>query len=116
MTASRAIVQIEVAEADAALRAARAGLLEAADAVWSASDERTRVLARNAAIHAVTTSAAVVDRAYTLGGGSALRSGSPLQRRLRDVHAATQHAIVSRAALQPIGRLLLGLPADTLLF
>ena len=37
---------------------------------------------------------------------------SPLQRRFRDVHVATQHIMVAPASWELAGRLLLGLPTD----
>jgi hypothetical protein len=40
-------------------------------------------------IHAICTD--VVSGCYTLGGSSAVLNASPLQRRLRDSHAARQH-------------------------
>lgn len=111
--AKRSYVQIEVARAEIELRAATGLLLDAVDKLWESPTERQRAVTRGAAINAVTTGASVVDRAYTLAGGTSLRSGSPLQRRLRDVHAATQHAIVNPATLELIGRVLLDLPTDT---
>ena len=49
-----------------------------------------------------------VDACFTLGGGSALYESSPLQRRLRDMHAAAQHASVQQRHYVDGGRLLLG--------
>jgi len=37
----------------------------------------------------------------------------PLQRRFRDAHVGTQHAMVSPATLELAGRILMGLPTDT---
>ena len=68
---------------------------------------------RLASTHAARSAAAVVDACYELGGGSSIYATSPLQRRFRDVHAATQHMLVSRSTLELTGRLLLGLPSDT---
>ena len=61
---------------------------------------------RMAASHAMSESAAVVDEMYSLAGGSAIYSSSPLQRRFRDVHVATQHMLVGA------GRLGAGRPPD----
>ena len=52
------------------------------------------------------------DTAYTLAGGSAIYESSPLQRRLRDAHAATQHMLVAPATWELTGRVLLGMPTD----
>jgi alkylation response protein AidB-like acyl-CoA dehydrogenase len=54
----------------------------------------------------------VVDEAYRLGGGTSIYESSPLQRRFRDVHAATQHMLVAPATWELTGRLLLGLPTE----
>ena len=56
--------------------------------------------------------AQVVDAAYTAGGGSALYAGSPLQRRLRDVHAVTQHFAVQADRLTTVGAVLAGEDVD----
>ena len=74
------------------------------------TEDRTAL--RLAATHAARSSAAVVDSCYALGGGSSIYATSPLQRRFRDVHAATQHMLVAPATLELTGRLLLGLPTD----
>jgi indole-3-acetate monooxygenase len=47
----------------------------------------------------------VVDECFRLGGGSALYETSPLQRRMRDLHAAAQHAAVHRRIYADTGRL-----------
>ena len=46
--------------------------------------------------------------AFRLGGGSALYEASPLQRRMRDLHAAAQHAAVHQRNYGNAGKLLLG--------
>jgi alkylation response protein AidB-like acyl-CoA dehydrogenase len=68
---------------------------------------------RLAATHATRTAARVVDAMYDAGGGSSIYDSSALQRRFRDVHAATQHAMVAPATFELAGRLLLGVPTDT---
>ena len=54
----------------------------------------------------------MVDVAYTAGGGTALYSNSPLQRRLRDVHAVTQHFVVKPDTLTFAGAVLAGEDVD----
>jgi len=117
LLAERALVQAQVAQAEGALRAARAGLLEALAAVRDAAPRgvtaRERALLRIAATHAARSSAQVVDAMYDAGGGSSIYAASPLQRQFRDVHVMTQHASVAPATLELAGRVLLGLEADT---
>ena len=113
-------VQGEVAAAEARLRAARAFLLAAIDEAWAAASEggqvpvEQRMSLRLAATHAATSGAEVTAAAYRLGGGSSVyESRSPLPRRFRDAHTATQHMLVAPATNELAGRLLLGLPTET---
>src|SRR5262249_10543446 len=98
--AERANTQSGVARAEAELRAAGAGLLDAVERAWAAAQAgrgipvELRAGLRITATHATEASARVVDVAYGLGGGSAIYDTSPLQRRFRDVHAATQHMLI----------------------
>ena len=50
---------------------------------------------------------------YTLGGGSVVYADSPLQRHLRDVHVTSQHIMVAPSTLETVGRLYLGVDAQT---
>jgi alkylation response protein AidB-like acyl-CoA dehydrogenase len=47
------------------------------------------------AIWVATACIRVADACFLLGSGSALYENSPLQRRMRDLHAAAQHAMGS---------------------
>ena len=60
--------------------------------------------------------AAVVDIAYHAGGGSSLYADSPLQRRLRDIHAVTQHFLVKPDTLTTCGAVLAGQDVDLTIF
>jgi len=117
--AARPDTQARAARAEARLRAARAlvddavGEASAAAAAEGALTLEHRAGLRMAASHAMAESAAVVDEAYSLAGGSEIYSSSPLQRRFRDVHVATQHMLVGPSVWELAGRLLLGVPADT---
>jgi indole-3-acetate monooxygenase len=116
--AERGTVQAEIARAEAAVRAAGALLDEAIGAAWERAvagagvDVEQRAALRLAATHATTVSTRATDTAYTLAGGSALYESSPLQRRVRDAHAATQHMLVAPATWELTGRVLLGMPTD----
>ena len=74
-----------------------------------------RAEGRLAAHNAAAEAAEVVDRAFTAAGGSAVYSDSPLQRCLRDVHVATQHAMVSPRLLETFAKVRLGIETDTAL-
>jgi indole-3-acetate monooxygenase len=116
--AHKAATQSSLAEAEAALRAARAFLLEAAQTAWhQACNAGELTLAdraglRLAATHAVRTSATVVRAMHDLAGGTSVYTNCPLERRFRDVHVATQHIMVAPATWEQSGRALLGLEGD----
>ncbi len=117
--ASRPHAQMEVATAEATLRAARAFYYEAIEAAWDKAlqakpipvDQRRDM--RLATTHAVQASVRVVDAMYTLAGGSSVYDSSDLQRRFRDVHVATQHIMVAPSTLETVGRLMLGIETNT---
>jgi alkylation response protein AidB-like acyl-CoA dehydrogenase len=116
--AERAPVQADVARADALLRSARALVQDSVGAAWATVvagnpntvDEKWAV--RLAASNAVEAAARAVDLMYTAGGGASIFEDSPLQRVFRDVHVATQHAIVAPRTMELLGRLRLGLDTD----
>jgi len=115
----RVYAQMEVAKAEAQLRAARAFLFDAIDEAWRAAQAggpatvEHRALLRLAGTQAATGAAQVVDAMYNLGGASSIYAGNQLQRFFRDVHAATQHIMVSPSIYETTGRLFLGLESDT---
>lgn len=112
--ASRELVQIEIARAEARLGAARALLFAAlGDAVAGGDAVLPRARLRLAACHAATEAAAVTSVAYDTGGGSAIYARHPLQRQFRDAHVVTHHIMVSSTALATAGRILLGVETET---
>jgi indole-3-acetate monooxygenase len=75
---------------------------------------RHRRAAQRLAIATATRNAArAVDLLYTTAGGTAIYDAAPLQQRFRDVHAATQHAMVSADIVETAGAVLLGEKIDT---
>lgn len=112
-------VQAELAKAEGQVRAARAFLLGELAEAWDTAlaggrvDVPVRARIRLACVHAATACAQATDVAYTLAGGTSVSTSSPLQRYLRDAHVATQHLMVSPRLLETLGRLQLGLGADT---
>ena len=62
------------------------------------------------AVWVTTACIRAVDACYSLGGGSAVYETSPLQRRLRDIHAASQHTAVQPRQYINAGAARLGHP------
>ncbi len=120
--AANPLFQYQLAQADVQLRAARSLLHAEAAEAWDvavAGDElspRFRARIRSAGVHAATTAAAVVETAYRAGGGSSLYATSPLQRRLRDVNAVTQHFLLKPDTLTTCGALMVGQEPDITIF
>ncbi len=104
----------DLARIDAGLAAGRALLVDTAGRLWERAGigaEATlgdRGRARAAATWATDAAVAATVFAYRAGGGSALYDESPLQRRLRDVHAITQHFLVRPDSLRAAGGILAG--------
>ena len=117
--ADRAHSHMEVARAEATLRSARAFYFQSIEAAWSVAQSGDKVSVdqrrdiRLATTHAVEASIKTVDAMYTLGGGSAVYADSPLQRHFRDVHMTSQHIMVAPSTLETVGRLYLGVEAQT---
>jgi indole-3-acetate monooxygenase len=117
--ATSSLAQVDIARAEAAVRAGSAYLLDELSTAWDVAvaggkvsvEQRLRI--RLAAVHAAEESARAVDLAYHLGGGSSVYSANVLQRCFRDVHVATQHLQVSRKVLETIGRTMVNLETDT---
>jgi 3-hydroxy-9,10-secoandrosta-1,3,5(10)-triene-9,17-dione monooxygenase len=98
------VLERAIARLDAA---ARAGTVE----------RPVQARARLDAAWAVATCARVVDDLFADSGAAALLDASPVQRGFRDVHAIAAHgALHMPAAAEVYGRLVLGLPADAVLF
>jgi alkylation response protein AidB-like acyl-CoA dehydrogenase len=110
--------QIELARAEAGLRAARAFLLDEVAAAWDrcvAGDPVTldqRVRIRLAGANAAQQAAHAADTAYTLAGGTSVYSTSILQRLQRDAHVPTQHIQAAPKLFETVGRALLGQEID----
>lgn len=112
------IVQVEVSKLEAALRSARAYLMDEIEQTWAVAQKtgaiplERRADLRLACTHMVRTSAEVTRGTYDLGGGAALFLNNELQRRLRDAHAMTQHVATAPATYEQTGRILLGLKTE----
>jgi len=116
--AANPLFHYQLGEADSRLRAARALLHADAAAAWAIAESRApfapelRARIRGTNTWVVQMAAAIVDMAYTAGGGTAMHSSSPLQRRLRDIHALTQHFGVKPDTYTKAGAVLAGQDVD----
>lgn len=115
------LARVRVAEAMALVRSAEAYVLRAIRSAWAAhrpdadpdADPDPSVDADLwlSGTHAAHACADAVERMYTAGGASALRSDSPLQRHLRDVHAAKQHVVIGFGVYERVGAMVLATEA-----
>jgi alkylation response protein AidB-like acyl-CoA dehydrogenase len=116
------VFHVQLATADTEFRAARALLHDVVGAAWDMAvagepfDDVQRARMRAAAVWVTQRAAVVEDAAYQAGGGSSLYDDCPLQRRLRDVHAITQHFVVKPGTLAAAGALLAGQELDIPVF
>ncbi|MEJ2292729.1 MAG: acyl-CoA dehydrogenase family protein [Deinococcales bacterium] len=111
--AERPLARARLAEAEAIVASAHAYLLDVTRASWEKLtsggelDERDRARQLLSATHAAQTCARAVELMYTSSGSAALSTASVLQRLLRDVHAAKQHALVGFGQYETAGGMLL---------
>lgn len=103
-------IAYELGRLEGTLGAARAALFGSVDAVWArvASEGEAapgdELAVVSACQHAVRTGRDVVSRAFMLGGVRGLFEDHPLQRALRDVHAACLHAQFRHERSARLGR------------
>lgn len=105
--------QWELGRVAADVRASRACLQIQAQSHWchavagTLNNEALLVEGTQSGTWLATACVRAVDACFALGGGSAVYESSPLQRRLRDMHVAAQHAAVQQRHFANAGRLLL---------
>jgi alkylation response protein AidB-like acyl-CoA dehydrogenase len=109
------LVQFQLGEAEARLRAARSYVETTAQRVWDAvvaSGELTipqRIDIRMAATFAIHEAKTVADTAWEVASASSIFVSSPFERRFRDIHTITQQVQGRKSHLQEVGAYLLGL-------
>jgi alkylation response protein AidB-like acyl-CoA dehydrogenase len=112
------VAQAELAKAEAALRSARAFLLDEVSQAWETAvaggrvDVASRARMRLAGAHAAEASVRAADTAYALGGGTSIYEHSPLQRCMRDAHVVTQHIMVAPRLYETLGKVHFGIDID----
>ncbi len=114
----RAYVQSAVAEAEAAVRSAKALMREAVAEAWvpardgAPMTDKHRALLRLATTNASRQATHAVDLMYNAAGGTPVYNRSPLSRIFRDAHVATQHIMVGPPTYELVGRVLMGMETD----
>ncbi|MDP6516329.1 MAG: acyl-CoA dehydrogenase family protein [Alphaproteobacteria bacterium] len=113
-----ALVQADVALAEARLGAARAFLISELRDIWAgvvASGRLSvaqRMRIRLAATHAIHEAKAVADSAYEGAGATAIFAGRAFERRFRDIHTVVQQLQGRKSHFRAVGAYLLGHPPD----
>jgi alkylation response protein AidB-like acyl-CoA dehydrogenase len=116
--ADNAVVQAELARAEATLGAARCYLLDTVTEIYRRArpaapiDIPDRARARLAGSHAITSAVAVADTTYKAAGVDAIFPGSPFERRFRDIHTVSQQIQSRDAHYETVGQVLLGNPPE----
>jgi indole-3-acetate monooxygenase len=119
--ADNAVVQADVARAEARLASAQAYLIETLTAIYAqagdlaAIEVADRARVRLACTNAIHGAAEVVDFAYKAAGVDAIFPGSPFERRFRDMHTLSQQIQARGAHFEQVGQVLLGVPPEVFL-
>jgi alkylation response protein AidB-like acyl-CoA dehydrogenase len=119
--ADNAVVQADVARAEARLGSARAYLVETLAAIYAHADDLApidvadRARVRLACTNAIHGAVEVADFAYKAAGVDAIFPGSPFERRFRDMHTLSQQIQARGAHFEQVGQILLGVPPEEFL-
>jgi indole-3-acetate monooxygenase len=115
-------VQNMFGRAEARLHAGQAFLVAAMNALIAAIDVggdeliRARAAFRAAGAHAAETAIDVVGMLASAAAASSIFESNPIERAIRDVHAATKHVAMSPNIFSVAGRIALGLDAGVARF
>jgi alkylation response protein AidB-like acyl-CoA dehydrogenase len=112
--ADRPLAQVDIAKAEADLRAARAFFYESIDRAWEyvLAGDAVPVAATNllrlSSTHATRVAADVARTAQMLSGMSGVYNDSPLARCVNDAQVVTQHAFMGDITYQNAGAMFFG--------
>jgi alkylation response protein AidB-like acyl-CoA dehydrogenase len=113
--ADSALVQADVARAEARLGSARAYLMETLGSIYAEADEvapievSDRARVRLACTNAIHGAIEVADFTYKAAGVDAIFPGSPFERRFRDMHTVTAQGQAHMSNFESAGQALFGL-------
>jgi indole-3-acetate monooxygenase len=111
----RPLAQIQFAQAEGLLHAARAYFYSCNDEIWRKGEAgesfsiQDRAHARLAVVTAAKLAVQAVDLVADAAGMNSALTSSPIERCWRDVHTATQHVLMSTTRFEVVGRVLFGL-------
>lgn len=114
-----ALIQYQVAEAEAKLRSAHMFLFQQLRDVWAAVErtgeqtEQQRIGLRLATTHGIHQAKEVVDFAYSQAGSSAIFNANPFERPFRDIHTICQQGQAAPINMEAVGQRLLGVEINT---
>src|SRR5277367_3188486 len=111
----RPLAQIQFAQAEGLLLAARAYFYNCNDEIWRKGEAgetfsiQDRAHARLAVVTAAKLAVQAVDLVADAAGMNSAQTSCPIERCWRDVHTATQHLLMNTARFEVVGRVLFGL-------
>ena len=112
------VIQSQVAQGEAKLRAARGLLLSSLQEIWRSVGRvgdltvEQRMLIRLAATFAIHQAQEVADTVYHAAGATAVFQSGAFERRFRDIHTVTQQLQGRQFHFETVGQYLLGLEPD----
>jgi alkylation response protein AidB-like acyl-CoA dehydrogenase len=118
----RVMVQAQVGEAEALLRAGRALLFDVVGEMWELAkarepiSERLRSDLRLAMTHAAQSAAKATHMVCVCAGTTSIFASSPLERFARDAEVVTRHNQLQFVNYEAAGRTLMGLESNSPLF
>ena len=111
----RPIAQIQFAQAEGLLQAARTYFYNSQDEMWRRGEAgesfspTLRAHLRLATVTAVKLALQAIDLIADAAGMNAVQKTCPIERCWRDAHTASQHVLMNTARFEVVGRVLLGL-------
>jgi alkylation response protein AidB-like acyl-CoA dehydrogenase len=111
----RPIAQIQFAQAEGLLHAARAYFYDCNDEIWRKGEAgesfsiEDRAHARLAVVTAAKLAVQAVDLVADAAGMNSAQTSCPIERCWRDVHTASQHVLMNTSRFEVVGRVLFGL-------
>ncbi len=108
------VVQLEVANAEARVKSARALILSEWEDIWQEIvenhefTEKARMRIRLAATYAIHEAKGVVDALYDASGATSIFTSNPMQKYFRDIHTLTQQGQGRKMYMQVAGANLMG--------